>query len=137
MNTDIALAIIPAVAAVILAAISYWFTKKGERVSELRKEKLENYKDFVACINGVLEEVTTLENRASFSKACNKLNLIAPQSVIEAMNDFRQEIAISNTTRCKNRHDKLLSTLFYEIRRDLGVSPKDDDSTFMVKLWAA
>jgi len=79
MSAEITTALIAASGAVVLAGASYWFTKKREREAELRKEKLEHYKDFVASLSGIVSGESTPEGQRAFSRACNKLNLVAPQ----------------------------------------------------------
>jgi len=137
MPAEVVTAFIAASGAVVLAGTTYWFTKKREREAELRKEKLEHYKDFVASLSGIISGESTAENQRSFSRACNKLNLVAPQPVLKALQEFQQEIKVTNGGRSSARHDELMSKLFYEIRRDLGISPTDDQSNFRVGLWAA
>lgn len=136
MTAEIATAVVAASGAVVLAGASYWFTKKGEREAELRKEKLEHYKDFTASLSGIISGEGTPEGQRAYSRACNKLNLIAPHAVLEALQAFQ-----SGTRECENatlgRHDQLMSALFLQIRKDLGVSPADDESTFKVGLWAS
>jgi hypothetical protein len=63
--------------------------------------------------------------------------LIAPQTVIEALRAFQDEIRISNPNKNTDRHDHLLSRLFFEIRRDLRISPDDAADTFRVRLFAS
>jgi len=137
MPAEIATAIIAASGAILLAGASYWFTKKRERDAELRKEKLEHYKEFAASLSGVISGEFTAEGQRAFSRACNKLNLVAPQSVLRALQEFQTEIKFSNTAHSKERHDKLMSALFYELRKDLGISPTDDKSSFHIQLWAS
>ena len=137
MAAEIATALIAASGAVILAGATYWFTKKREREAELRKEKLEHYKDFVASLSGIISGEATPEGQRTFARACNKLNLVAPQAVVKALQDFQQEIKVSNTKRSNQRHDELMSRLFYEMRKDLQVTPKDRDTSFVFGLWAA
>ncbi|MCE9591654.1 MAG: hypothetical protein K8S99_14150 [Planctomycetes bacterium] len=137
MQTEIATALIAASGAIVLAGASYWFTKKQERDAELSREKLEHYKDFVASLSGIITGESNADGQRAFSRACNKLNLIAPQAVLHALQEFQQEIKASNTQRDTDRHDKLMSRLFYEIRKDLGVVPKDSEMSFKVGLWAA
>lgn len=137
MPADVVTAVIAASGAIILAGAGYWFTKKGEREAELRREKLEHYKDFVSSLSGIISGEATPDGQRAFSRACNKLNLIAPQSVLEALQVFQQEIKVSNGERSNEQHDKLMSALFREIRKDLGVLPADDAATFKVGLWAA
>lgn len=137
MAAEIATALVAASGAVILAGASYWFTKKHEREAELRKEKLEHYKDFVASLSGIISGEETPEGHRAFARACNKLNLVAPHAVLQALQVFQQEIKVGNSTRSNERHDKLMSALFFEIRKDLGVSPDDAEATFKVGLWAS
>ena len=137
MPGDIATALIATSGAIALAGASYWLTKKRERDAELRKEKLEHYKDFVSSLSGIISGEATPEGQRAFSRACNKLNLVAPQSVLAALQAFQQEIKISNESRSNERHDRFMSALFYEIRKDLGISPADDQTTFKVGLWAS
>ena len=137
MAAEIYTAIIGASGAVVVAGASYWLTKKREREAELRKEKLEHYKDFVASQSGIVALDATPEGQRAFARACNNLNLIAPQSVLVALQNFQDEIRASNENPCRERHDRLLSLLLYEIRKDLGVSPEDDAKSFRVGLWAS
>lgn len=120
-----------------VAGLTYWFTKQREREAELRKEKLEHYKDFVASLSGIISGESTPEGQRAFARACNKLMLVAPQSVIEALRNFQREIKISNPNKNDKTHDEFMSKLFYEIRRDLRVSPSDDAENFQVGLWSS
>ena len=137
MAAEVATALIAASGAVVLAGASYWFTKKREREAELRKEKLEHYKDFVASLSGIISGEGTPEGQRAFARACNKLNLVAPQSVLSALQLFQQEIKVGNSSKSQGQHDKLMSALFLEIRKDLGVSPTDNENTFKAWLWAS
>lgn len=132
-------AIIPAVIATLGGVASYLFTKKNEREAELRKEKLEHYKEFTASISRVVSGDRTAEAQQEYSHACNKLYLFAPQDVLEALQDFqdameRRPEQSANATIV--RQQQLLTALFIRIRRDLGVRPADDEDTFKVMLLA-
>ena len=98
MATELLTAIM-ASGAVVVAGTSYWFTKKREREAGLRKEKLAHYKDFVACLSGIISDEFTSGDQRAFALSCNKLNLVAPQSVIVALQKFQEEIKISNDTK--------------------------------------
>jgi len=76
---------------VLLAGITYWFTKQRERDAELRKEKLEHYKDFVASLSGIISGEATAESQRAFALASYKIMLVAPQRIIEALRGFQQE----------------------------------------------
>lgn len=137
MPAEVLTSLVAISGAIVLAGATYWFTKKRERDAELRKEKLEHYKEFVASLSGVISGESTPEAQRAFARACNKLNLIAPQAVVRALQDFQQEIKISNLHPSKDRHDQLMSKVFYEMRRDLQVTPRDGDSSFVFGLWAS
>jgi len=137
MAAEIVTTIIAASGAIVLAGATYWFTKKREREAELRKEKLEHYKDFVASLSGIISGEATQESQRSFARACNRLNLIAPQAVVRALQEFQQEIKVSNHDKSNERHDRLMSKLFYEMRKDLQVTPRDKNESFVFGLWAS
>jgi biopolymer transport protein ExbB/TolQ len=134
---EIATTLIATFGGVAIACITYSLTKMREREAELRKEKLEHYKDLVASLSGIIKGEDTPDAQRAFSRACNKLNLIAPHQVVKAMQDFQQAIKTSNTNLSHEKHDQLMSRLFHEMRKDLRVTPKDKDSTFVFSLWSA
>jgi dsDNA-specific endonuclease/ATPase MutS2 len=137
MANEIITSIVAASGVVVLAGATYWFTKKREREAELRKEKLEHYKDFVASLSGIVSNEGTPETQRAFARACNKLNLVAPQAVVKALQDFQQEIKVTNPNKNDAKHDQLMSKLFYEMRKDLQITPKDKDTSFVFGLWAS
>jgi hypothetical protein len=137
MTSTIVTALISIFGAVVAAAASYWFTKQREREAEWRKEKLVHYKAFVESLSGIIEGESTSEGLRSFAKACNNLLLFAPQSVSEALDQFKSEIRISNKNKSQEKHDRLLAVLLIEIRKDLKIRPADDPSSFKALLWAS
>lgn len=46
------------IVAVLTAVVTYATTKKREREAEIRKEKLEHYKEFMISLSGVMRERT-------------------------------------------------------------------------------
>jgi hypothetical protein len=138
MPTEVLPAVVAASGALILAAAGYWFTKQRERAAELRKEKLDHYKEFVTALSGIVSGEGTPDAQRAFALASNKLNLVAPQAVLTALQSFQQEIKVSNPSqKTLSRHDELMSALFLEMRHDLGISPSDDATTFRAGLWAS
>lgn len=130
-------ALIAAVGSVLVAAATYWLTKKQERNAELRKEKLEHYKAFIASLSGILVKESSPEGQKAFALACNNMLLFAPQAVLEALRSFQEETRTSNPNRQNDRHDELLSILLLEIRKDLNVRPKDKAKIFKAWLWSS
>ncbi|MCU7936286.1 MAG: hypothetical protein KZQ99_15660 [Candidatus Thiodiazotropha sp. (ex Dulcina madagascariensis)] len=138
MPSEIITALIASGSAITLACASYWFTKKRERESQLRKEKLEHYKELAICLSGIIHGESTPDSQRAYSLIRNKLNLIAPYSVIKVLRSYSEATNIRNPNRATGElHDKLLSNLFYEIRKDLGMRPKDDPTIFKIGLWAS
>ncbi len=137
MTATVIAALSAAFGGIAIAGATYWFTKQRERDAEWRKEKLEHYKTFVVALGGTISGESTSEGQRAFARACNNLNLVAPQTVIEALREFQQEIKVSNPKKSMEKHDNLMAKLFYEIRRDLKISPSDEPKTFRVGLWAS
>jgi hypothetical protein len=135
MASEIAI-VITVVGSIITGGLGYVFTKWREREAEWRSEKREHYKELAMCISNIVEEVNTRENQIKYAQIFNRLNLVAPQSVIEALQAYHKESGINNPQKTLERHDKVLSKLFLEMRKDLQISPKDDCSTFRIHLVA-
>jgi uncharacterized membrane protein YbjE (DUF340 family) len=126
-----------AAVAALTAILTYATTKNREREAEIRKEKLEHYKAFMTSLSGVISGESTDESQREFSRACNKLNLVAPHYVIVALQKFQNEIKQSNTNATREMHDELMSDLIHAMRRDLGLNSKDESNSLVFGLWAA
>lgn len=137
MDTAIVTALIALFGSVLVAALTYWSTKLREREAEWRKEKLAYYKTFIESLSGIVEGDSSPDGHKSFAKATNNLLLFAPHTVIRALNEFRNEISISNKNRTQEEHDRLLAVLLDAMRRDIGVSPEDAPGTFQPILWTS
>jgi hypothetical protein len=133
MLVEVITTVIAPAGAIVVVGLSYWFTKKREREAELRKEKLEHYKDFVA--NHAAVVAGGSEKRQEYAIAANKLNLIAPRDVIKALQNYLPFDTDDNSRRSGEEDYVLLSKLLYEMRKDLGITPKDQDKDLMFRLW--
>ena len=89
MSAEIVTSLITVAGAAILAVVTYALTKKREREAVLRAERLAHYKDFVASLSGIITSEDTPDGQRAFAKACNNLNLVAPQPVIQALQAFQ------------------------------------------------
>ncbi|MDA8517764.1 hypothetical protein [Citrobacter sp. Igbk 16] len=121
--------------ALVVAVVSYWFTIKCDREAELRKERLDHYKELVSSLSDILEGCNNFQGQKRFALACNNLNLVAPASVIKALQGFQDETKSNNPSRTLERYDELLSLLLIEMRRDLNISPSGESAS-MFRLWA-
>ena len=136
MDANITVAMISATAGLVVAAVSYYLTKKKEREADWRKYKFEQYKEFVGSMNGVLGNSPTLEGRTHFASACNTLHLIGSLGVLNALHALVNEISSTNSDQSRTRHDTLLSQLIWEIRKDVGIPSTPEESEFVARLWA-
>jgi len=121
------------IAAAVTAGSAYLFTKWREREAEWRKEKIEVYKEFVMTLGAYFEETgrkRDVDVRERFVSACNKLNLVAPQHVIEAL-----KVLVGEAPTRDASFESRVSRVFYEIRRDMKISPSDDVRSFGVRIW--
>ncbi|MBF5040505.1 hypothetical protein ACFQ1T_02900 [Methylophilus glucosoxydans] len=59
--------------------------------------------------------------------------LFAPQLVLNELYKFVEAITLSKDLPL-DEHDKLLSDLLYQVRKNVGIYPPDDVETFIVHL---
>jgi hypothetical protein len=137
MDTSIIVASISASASICVAAITFWLTKRKEREAEVRKQKLEHYKDLISSFSDIVGSDSTPEGQKLFARACNNLSLIASQEVLTALHAFQHEIRKSNPEPSIERHDALLKKLMLSIRSDLGLAKKDDSEILNFHLWCS
>jgi hypothetical protein len=137
MDTPIIVAIISAVAITVVPALTFYFTKKKEREADWQKYKFEHYREFVTALSGIVDTDSPPEGHRRFTVSTNTLQLLASKAVMDALHEFRREIAASNPNRTEEKHDRLLSKLIWEIRTDLkmpGTPPIDE---FAAVLWCS
>jgi hypothetical protein len=131
--TAIVLALITAAASIVVAAVSYMLTKALDRAAELRKQKLDHYRELLGAISGIVGGGKT-EDQERYARATNVVALVASQNVIAALMRMR-ECSRADAPVSTEEHDAALIKLLLAIRRDLGVRPKDDPNTFHFRLY--
>ena len=124
--------IIAASSAVIVAALSYWFTKAREREADWRKWKFEQYKEFVSAISGIAIGNLTPEGERIFLDGCNTLNLIGSQRVLDALSALIESF---NAHKPRAEQNILLSKLIWEIRNDVGIPGTPKAEEYSAHLW--
>jgi len=135
MATTIIVAIISVSGSIIVAALTFYFTKRHQLKVEWQHGKLNHYKVLISSLSDLSVDGTDkTEANMKFSLASNTIALAAPQYVIEALMEFHDEVKHSNPNKSPERHDKLLIKLLLAIRRDLGLAKKDDVETFKFHL---
>ncbi|MBP4044985.1 hypothetical protein [Chromobacterium violaceum] len=137
MDTPVWVAVISSAASILVAAVTFFLTKRKERDAEWRKQKLEHYREFLDALSGTVGTDSTPEAQQRWARAANTIGLVASQSVLLALWQFQDAIARSNPNPSKQAHDDALNRLMLAIRLDLDVSPADDPSTFSFRLWCS
>jgi hypothetical protein len=136
MTNDFAPELITAGGAFLLAALTYFLSKRNDRIAELRREKLSQYREFVSTLSGVIAGEGTSAGHKAFAMACNNLHLVAPKSVLLALHLYQDEISLGNPSPDAANQERLRSTLLREIRKDLGLKQDDLDNVHF-RLWAS
>jgi hypothetical protein len=131
-------ALIPGSAAIIVAAMTYWLTKRREQEAAWRDLKLKHYQDYLAALSGVVGARATPENRARYADTANKLSLVAPTDVLRALYIFQDEISLKGDTQNRGRHDQKLTALMRAMRADAQKGLRiADESSVEFRLFAS
>jgi hypothetical protein len=131
MSNSIAVAIITASASIVIAALTFFLTKKHELSVQWRGEKLNHYKVLFSALSDLAVDGTNKDDaNKRFALAVNTISLAAPQFVINALMAYHDEIKFSNQNKSPERHDKLLNELLMAVRSDIGLAKGDDVATF-------
>jgi len=131
MNDTIVVAIITVSGSLIVAAITFYLTKKHELSVQWRNEKLNHYKVLLSSLSDLAVDGTD-KNDANrrFALAVNTISLVAPQYVISALMAFHDEVKFTNKNKSPERHDELLKKLILAVRKDIGLAKGDINETF-------
>jgi len=131
MNDAIIVAIITASGGLVVAALTFYLTKRHELSVQWQKDKLNHYKVLLSALSDLAVDGTDKDNaNMRFSLAVNTIALAAPQDVINALMAFHDEVKFSNPDKLPDRHDKLLKQVMLAIRRDIGLAKGDDAQHF-------
>ncbi|MCF6293120.1 MAG: hypothetical protein L3J04_06985 [Robiginitomaculum sp.] len=126
---------IPILGSVLVVTIGFLLNQSRERKAEWRKIKLELYRNYIFSLSGTLVGESTSKSQREYAIACNNLLLVAPSKVIDLMESHREKSHKDRTITLED-HDALLTKLLLAIRKDIGLSNKDNE-LFEVKLWSS
>jgi len=103
--------------AVVTAVLTYLFTKRREREADWRKLKLDQYKEFVSALSGIVEGRETPEAHLRYVDAVNSLTLVASPDVLRALYAYMDYSR--NTDKTLEQHDRILTNLMNALRQDV------------------
>jgi hypothetical protein len=132
MSQTIFLSLLSISGSIVLASLSYYFTKTQQLKTEWQHEKMNHYKILLKAISDLaISGKDKRKAQEDFALASNTICIVAPQNVVKALMDFHDEVKISNRDKFSvERHDQLLRKLLLEIRKDIGLSKNDNEKTF-------
>lgn len=136
MDTNILVAMITVFGSILVASLTYYFTKRFQTKTEWQHEKMNHYKVLISAMSD-LAIADTKEANERFSLASNTICLVAPQYVVSALMKFHDEIMRSDPNESGEKHDVLLIELLLAIRKDIGLSKSDNKDTFVFHLIAS
>lgn len=131
MNGTVMAAIISVAGSIVVASLSFFLTKWHERKAEWQRRKVQHYTDLLSSLSDLaVDGADKNEANRSFAHAVNTVGLVAPQYVISALMAFHRHVCWPSPDASVEKHDELLRGLPLAIRRDIGLSAKDDATTF-------
>lgn len=132
MQTSVLLEVIASAGAVIVAALSYLFTKMKEREADWRKWKYEQYKEFITALSENVGPNPCPETQRNFLRACNTLNLIGSRDVLLSLQSL---IASMNADNPREENNARISRMIWEIRKDARIPGNPRAEEFSARLW--
>jgi hypothetical protein len=131
MDNSVLIAIISAGASVLVAALAFYLTKRHQTKTDWKKEKLEHYKKLLISLSDLAIDGKNKEKaNQDFAEFSNTICLVASQEVIHKLMILHNEIKQSNDKRNFDLEVKLINDLMIEIRKDIGLTKKDDENKF-------
>jgi hypothetical protein len=131
MDQTILVTVITGFVSISVAALSFYLTKRAERKDALQQRKLIHYQELLSSISDLANDGTNkVEADLKLAKSVNTIALVAPQSVINLLMEYYDEIRISNPNRTNENHDQKLKALVLAIRKSIQLPFDDDPDTF-------
>jgi hypothetical protein len=122
---EIVVACIGLFASVVVASLSYYFTKKSQLKIEERQLKEEYYRFFIKALSDVAIDNKDDEAQKRLSEGFNSLIIMANANVVRKLMDFHNFVKLENASITRDseewsiKHDALLAELARAIREDL------------------
>lgn len=116
MSTEIIVAIVSALVAILSIVVTNYLTKRSQLKFEERKLKEEYYTNYVKAIS---QNVLMQDDHAGLDDAQNRLILVASPKVVTILMQFHDKIKPSAPPISGEEHDKILTELIKAMRSDL------------------
>ena len=120
--------------AIVTAGLTYFFTKRREREADWRKMKLDQYKEYVAALSGIVEGRDTPEGHIRYVDAVNSLTLVASPKVLRELYAYMDYTTSRNISKSIEQHDRLLTNLMHVLRQDVFPHHQHGDASQTFRL---
>lgn len=124
MNTEIMVAIVGALVAILTAVITNYLTKRNQLKFEERKLKEEYYTNYVKAISN---NVLMKGEDGELDDAQNRLILVGSSEVVRILMQFHDAAKKSAQPISGEEHNKILTNLIKAMRADLYGTKKIND----------
>lgn len=129
MTIEIWISIIGALTALTVSSIGAFLANKNSIVLQIRKLKEEHYVSYIEALHNMATEVGNKELIKNYVFTRDKLFLIASEDVIKKIFIYEEEAV----GKANELHDKHLTNLVKEIRKDLKIKDKDFPTIYLKK----
>lgn len=133
----VAIPIIGIIAAIISAAVSYYFTKRDQIEVEERRLKEKYYLAFIKAVSDLVLSDDIDKARRSLADALNQLLLVASSDVVNNLMLFFDYLKATNKKGhgfSSEEHDRLLTNLIKSMRSDLYKNEKTNVNYPIIQL---
>lgn len=129
MNANIAIALITTSASIVVAAGTFFLTKRAERAAQLRQRKQEVYSDLLKALAAFYDTTAdVLKARQQAASAMNIIVLVAPQDLVASVMTYYREMLVWPPRH--EERDRLLKVLVLKMRESLELPFADDPASF-------
>ncbi len=126
---SIIISVLGAASAILVSVLGAWFANRNSIILQTRKLKEEHYVIYMEALHKLASNNTDRENISKYVFARDKLFLIASEDVIRKILSFEENAVGKNS----DVHDKYLTELVREIRKDLKIRDKNFPQIYLKK----
>ena len=119
--------VISIVVAIISAAITYYFSKKKQILSDENRLKEKFYLEYINALSANVLSDKLEDSKSRLSEAHNNILLIGSADVVTKLRAFTDYIAPDNIIFSQAEHNNLVTELIKSMRLDLYKNQKVND----------
>jgi hypothetical protein len=129
MTTEVYISILGASSAITVSFIGAWLANRNSIVLQSRKLKEQHYVAYIEALHNLATEEKNKELTKNYVFSRDKPFLIASEGVIKKILIYEEEAV----GKANDLHDKYLTELIKEIRKDLKIKDRDFPIVYLKK----